>query len=308
MASLQDTRVELQGWQASSIGFLIRRAQTIYDASLHAEHVGKKWELNDIQFQGLVILSEIGVEDQVTLARQLGVTKTSATRLVDGLERLGLASRRRSDDRRRFGLTLTPAAEELIRHEWNGRRRAEARLFSVISEEESQFMIDKMSALVRQCASQAPTWEPALHPGGKGQDVLHDLYRTVEFLMRRSGQIGRALAYEIVGPMDFTEGQAKALFVICMQDHVDLSLLTSAFASERPTLAKILQSLEAKSWIVRGRHPVDARRLAISATPAGIEALSSVRHVWDHCERRMADAIGPASYAELKRVLVRLAD
>jgi DNA-binding MarR family transcriptional regulator len=81
-------------------------------ASLHPELAAK---LTPSKLRALDQLAEHGSLRVGALAEQLGVDDTTATRLVDRLEDLGVAERRNEpDDRRATAVGLTPAGEELV--------------------------------------------------------------------------------------------------------------------------------------------------------------------------------------------------
>lgn len=77
------------------------------------------------QYRALVVLSGAGEGTPATLARELGITPSTATRLVDRLVRKGYVTRRQDrGDRRRVLLRLTPGGTALV-DEVSARRRRE---------------------------------------------------------------------------------------------------------------------------------------------------------------------------------------
>jgi DNA-binding MarR family transcriptional regulator len=81
-------------------------------ALLHPELTG---QLTPSKLRALTLLANGGLRIG-ELADGVGVDDTTATRLVDRLEAMGVAERRRSDagDRRATTVALTPAGEELV--------------------------------------------------------------------------------------------------------------------------------------------------------------------------------------------------
>jgi DNA-binding MarR family transcriptional regulator len=81
-------------------------------ALLHPEQTG---QLTPSKLRALTLLADGGLRIG-ELADGVGVDDTTATRLVDRLEAMGVAERRRSDagDRRTTTVALTPAGEELV--------------------------------------------------------------------------------------------------------------------------------------------------------------------------------------------------
>lgn len=79
-------------------------------------------ELTMGQFKAMASLTTNGPQPVGELGRRLGLSEPAASLLVDKLEELGLAVRRRDpQDRRRTLVTATPAAEELAARLREGR-------------------------------------------------------------------------------------------------------------------------------------------------------------------------------------------
>ncbi|HEY1456160.1 MAG TPA: MarR family transcriptional regulator [Candidatus Dormibacteraeota bacterium] len=88
------------------------------DALTLAEPIqARLWQQAEITLTQLSLLRELrqGPKTAGRLADALGISATSATRLVDRLERRGLVDRRRdTDDRRCVEIHLAPAGERLL--------------------------------------------------------------------------------------------------------------------------------------------------------------------------------------------------
>lgn len=81
-------------------------------ASLHADAPGK---LTPTRLRALDVVAERGGVRVGELAERLGIDETTATRLVDRLQSLGLVERRPDEDDRRATLVgLTPPGEQLV--------------------------------------------------------------------------------------------------------------------------------------------------------------------------------------------------
>jgi DNA-binding MarR family transcriptional regulator len=94
-------------------------------------------ELNDrltlIQFRALVLLTDAGPLKGVQLARALGVSCSSVTRLCDRLARDGLIRRNSNPaDRREMLLTPSQKAESLVKQVMDRRRRDLRRILSLL--------------------------------------------------------------------------------------------------------------------------------------------------------------------------------
>ena len=76
------------------------------------------------QYRALVVLASRSPIHMVDLARELSLSASSATRLVERLERKGLVVRARSEESRRsIDLRLEPAGEDLVARVMGERRR-----------------------------------------------------------------------------------------------------------------------------------------------------------------------------------------
>ena len=283
------TVTEINNWLRHSLGYWMKRVSDMYEALLDSAVLDRPLPLRDLQFEALVVLSRSVCEDQSSLARALGIDTSSITAILDQLERMKLGRRRRRSDRRRYSFELSKDAPSVIAAEWRVRKLAQDRVFSTLSAADGKWLLEQLDWIARHSDAQAPEWVRLTdgQPAGNTEYSLDDLYGSLAFLIRRCGQIGRALALEVVAPLDLTEGQAMILYVTCLQPEVDLSYLVRIFHTERPTISKILKTLEARSWIEREVDPADKRRTRIMATPAGREMMNSIKYIWDHGEDRL---------------------
>jgi len=111
-------------------GFLIRRAHQITSA-LFAEEVDDL-AITSTQF-GMLIALQGGVSlDQASLARLLGLDRSTTGLVVANLEERGFIKRKTDpQDRRRRVLTMTPAGEAIRAQAEIASRRAQARALEV---------------------------------------------------------------------------------------------------------------------------------------------------------------------------------
>jgi DNA-binding MarR family transcriptional regulator len=109
-------------------------------------------ELNDrltlIQFRALVLLTDAGPLKGVQLARELGVSCSSVTRLCDRLVLDGLIRRNPNPaDRREVLLTPSQKAESLVRQVMDRRRRDLRRILSLLQPADRLPVIDAVEKL-----------------------------------------------------------------------------------------------------------------------------------------------------------------
>ncbi|MGE0500385.1 MAG: MarR family winged helix-turn-helix transcriptional regulator [Rhizobiaceae bacterium] len=98
----------------SIIGYKLRRAQLhVFQDFLGAFAAMK---LRPAEFSVLALIAETSGQKQSEIAGKLGIKRANFVALMDGLERRGLAERRKSEgDRRSHSLHLTPAGVKFVR-------------------------------------------------------------------------------------------------------------------------------------------------------------------------------------------------
>lgn len=99
---------------AAYLGYALRRAQlAVFDDFFHTfEDIG----LRPAEFGLMVVINHNPGLKQAEASAVLGIRTPNFVALVDGLERRGLAQRRKAEnDRRSHALYLTPAGEALLK-------------------------------------------------------------------------------------------------------------------------------------------------------------------------------------------------
>jgi DNA-binding MarR family transcriptional regulator len=105
--------------------------------------------LTTAQYHALVALSSVPAQSLNGLAERLICDKANASKLLDRLTALGLATRTRDDeDGRRVILRLTPAGREALANATLVRSDALQRAFSVIQSEDLRAMRIQLGTLV----------------------------------------------------------------------------------------------------------------------------------------------------------------
>ena len=82
-----------------------------------------------------------------------------------------------------------------------------------------------------------------------------------------------------------------------------LAVRTSA---SKQAMNHLLHQLEAGGYIYREAHPDDRRTRVVRLTERGRAAAGVIRDVLDRLEEEWISALGPDTYAELARALLRL--
>lgn len=96
------------------LGYNVRRAQiALWRDFVHTVAEG---EIRPGMFSAIVLVRANPGISQIELAKELGIDKASMVGLIDRLEGAGWIVRKRSlEDRRRHGLTVTPAGQSVYR-------------------------------------------------------------------------------------------------------------------------------------------------------------------------------------------------
>ena len=128
-------------------GFLIRRAHQIA-VSLFLEETGELGITNR-QYGILLVLKHQPGIDQITVAKLLGLDRSTAGMVLTTLEEAGLVGRVvGQQDRRKRSLQLTAAGERMLARLVDPARRAQARVLSAFTPaEQKQFLalLDKFT-------------------------------------------------------------------------------------------------------------------------------------------------------------------
>lgn len=123
------------------------------------------------QYRALVVLASRSPIRMTDLAAELCVSASSATRLVERLERKGLVARAASDtNRRSIDLRLEPAGEQLVAQVMAERRRQFAELVEGVSDRRRSVMRRAFEDLARLAGEQVSDVSPALL--GRRDDVV----------------------------------------------------------------------------------------------------------------------------------------
>jgi DNA-binding MarR family transcriptional regulator len=128
-------------------GFMIRRCHQIA-AAIFADEC-RELDLTTTQYGILYVLSRHPGADQISLARLLGLDRSTTGMVVGRLEERQLL-RRAIDpaDKRKRLLELTPAGEKLLARAQPVVRRAQERLFAPFSAEERETLVKLLDRLI----------------------------------------------------------------------------------------------------------------------------------------------------------------
>ncbi len=95
------------------VGYMLRRAQLAVFQDFIESFA--KLKLRPAEFSVLAIMARTPGQKQSEIAEQLGIKRANFVALMDGLERRGLAERRKSDrDKRSHALHLTESGRQFV--------------------------------------------------------------------------------------------------------------------------------------------------------------------------------------------------
>jgi DNA-binding MarR family transcriptional regulator len=133
---------------------------------------------------------------------------------------------------------------------------------------------------------------------------LSDLHEKPGHLIRRLQQIAVALFMLETGRL--TPIQYASLAAIREVPDVEASRLSALVALDRATLAKVLERLEAKGWIVRRASKADKRIKLLRVTARGRAVLKAAEPGVRRCQRKILAPLGAAERAQFMRMLERM--
>jgi MarR family transcriptional regulator, lower aerobic nicotinate degradation pathway regulator len=128
-------------------GFMIRRAHQIA-VSLFLEETGALGITNRQYGIMLVLKEEPGI-DQITVAKLLGLDRSTTGMVLTKLEHAGLVGRVVGADRRKRSLKLTLAGERMLARLAEPARRAQERVLSAFSPRERETFLDLLDKFAR---------------------------------------------------------------------------------------------------------------------------------------------------------------
>ena len=127
-------------------GFLIRRAQQIA-VSLFMEETGALG-ITTTQYGILTVLKHNPGIDQISVAKLLGLDRSTTGMVVAKLEVAGLVGRCVGKDRRKRDLALTKAGERMLKRLAEPARRAQSRVLSTFTPRERTVFLDLLEKFV----------------------------------------------------------------------------------------------------------------------------------------------------------------
>ena len=285
--ALTDSPSQLQGGGRSldglysRPGFKIRRAhQTAVSVFAAAT---AKLNITTSQYGILHVMVLIAGLDQITLARLVGLDRSTTSLVLGLLEQRGLIERAQHEtDRRRRVLKITAAGRQLHESAQGPVALAISALMKPIAPNERGRFLDLLEHLVASFTAPVE---------GATAELLRELYRRPGFLIRRAHQISTAIFIEECRRFDITPTQFGLLFVLHQRPNLDQVTVARLARFDRSTNATVVNLLEARGLIDRRVDIIDRRRRVLDLTPAGRLLLDDVTPCAQRARQRLVKCL-----------------
>ncbi|WP_298491238.1 MarR family transcriptional regulator [uncultured Maritimibacter sp.] len=257
-------------------GFLVRRANQIAVSSF-MEDLGE-FGLTPTQMSSLAVISESPRIDQITLARRIGVDRTTISMVVNGLVEHGFINREQSrQDARKKEIDLTRAGRACTMLARDTALKNSNTLLSVFSPQETDRLTYFLRRIIDDVPAKAPEW---VRPDGSTRFTPETgfekdfpeharLYNAFGFLMRRTHQTLESLFIETTKSLGLTPRRYGVLRLINTAEPVEQISVARWLALDGSTTATLVTGLVQKGYVVRVEHPTDRRRRLLSLTDGG---------------------------------------
>jgi DNA-binding MarR family transcriptional regulator len=130
--------------------------------------------------------------------------------------------------------------------------------------------------------------------------LMGELQEMPGHLIRRAHQISGALFAANLAGRDLTSVQYAALVAIDATPGIDATRLSDLIAFDKATLGGVLDRLEGKGLVSRGRSPADRRVKTVALTPQGKALLGDVEA---QVLNAQADMLRPLTAANRKALI-----
>jgi len=238
----------------------------------------------------LSVLSERGPMSQRRLGEVLGINRTIMVKLIDGMERGGLARRERDpDDRRSYRVTPTPAAAAALAEMGRAAVHGEAALVAALTPAEHRRLDELLTRMLPDSA------EPPERLAGRTGYLL----AATHLRLREQGTAQmRELGIE---PRDFGVLATIAALEPCSQQRVAREMAVSS-----PAVVGAVHTLHREGFIERDRKPDDRREHVLRLTPEGRTVLAKARAITDAIHAEVAERLTPGGLEDLKTLLIKI--
>jgi DNA-binding MarR family transcriptional regulator len=268
--------------------------------------------LTPTQMSSMAVISETPQIDQITLARRIGVDRTTISMVVNGLVEHGFVRREQSrQDARKKEIALTRAGRACSVLARDNALRNSDRLLGFFTMEEREQLASFLRRLIDEVPSKAPDW---VRPDGTttfGDDSTFatefpeqaGLYSAFGFLLRRTHQTLESVFIETTKSLKLTPRRYGVLRIINSAEPVEQIRVARWLALDGSTTATLVTELVRKGFVTRGPHPTDLRRRLLSLTDTGKDLITKGHPLAVVASEKALGALGED--AETFRNLIR---
>ncbi|MEO6340402.1 MAG: MarR family winged helix-turn-helix transcriptional regulator [Caulobacteraceae bacterium] len=275
-------------------GHLLRRTHQA-SALLFVQEVADL-DMTQPRFEALTAIAKYPRADQISLARGLGIDRSTTTLILDGLAKCGLIERTaHPDDRRKRLLETTAAGRAALAGARKHADAAQARLLAPLNHDEIEALIADMVTVVTAVPSSAPDLA-----GMAQRESTAWVPRQVAFLVRRCRQVSHAILGDALRPFEITPQQYGIMYVlaIAQADEAEVSRL---MAVERSAVDKVLRRLKSRGYLERCPQSETLR-----LTTAGETAFQTMRGPHETADRTVLLCLSADRQAQFMSGLLKL--
>ena len=271
------------------LGYLVRVA---YQFGLAWGRAVLPQERSTREFGVLTVLDATGPRSQQDLVEQLDVNRTIMVGVVDRLEADGLLERRRNPrDRRAYALHLTDKGRETL-----------ASLSATLADAEQKFV----AALPRRERARLIALLRAVASRGGERELPKPVDRNPGYLLARAYFQGRERFEAALEPLGLRARHFGVMSVVDAEQPVPQQRIAERLGVSGTAVTQMVDELEGRGFLARGRDPRDRRAHAVELEPAGREALEQARLANAAAEEDAFGALTRAERRELADLLRKL--
>lgn len=280
--------------------FRLRRSHQIV-LSVYAEEC-RPLDITPTQFVVMFALDRCGAVDQITLARLLGLDRSTTGLVTSLLETRGILTRDKDmADRRRQISKLTDYGQDMLAAVMPLRWRAMERFLEPLSSAERFALSGLLRRFVIHFAPEFST-KTNSHYSGK----LEDLYSRHGFLIRKSHQIAASIFEEECRVLDLTASQYGVLYALNASPGIDQMTLGCLLGLDRSNTALVLSLLEQKGLVIRHHDPLDRRRRVLVLSDRGQTQLAQAKPLAQKAAEQLNTPFLDSEFQALSLLLDRL--
>jgi DNA-binding MarR family transcriptional regulator len=244
------------------------------------------------EFGILVTLATSGPRSQQQLAELMDVNRTIMVKVVDRLEAAGLVERRRNPaDRRSYALEPTEEGLATLAELGPSIAEAEAKFTARLTAAER----DQLNARLRELLAGLGHEHPP--------EALAD--RTGYLLAAAHHRTRDAFAAALV-PSGIEPRHFGALATIVASAPCSQQLVAEQLGVSGPVVVALVDELEERGLVTRGRNAIDRRSYALEPTEEGRAVLANAQALVDEFSHRITAALGEEHDAQLRALLRKL--